>query len=52
MPDNPVVRYHFGAVLAKQGNRKKAKAELAAALKISGKFQGAEKAKAILNELK
>jgi tetratricopeptide (TPR) repeat protein len=51
LPENPIVRYHCGAVLAKQGSTKKAKAEIEAALKKIFDFYDAEMAKEILDEL-
>lgn len=47
-PDNPVHRYHYGAALLKAGQSAAGQKELEAALKLSGDFDGADKAKALL----
>lgn len=44
----PICRYHLGAVLLKSGSQVAGKKELAAALRQSGTFYGAGKAKALL----
>ncbi len=46
------VTNYYGAVLAKRGETKKAKAELGAAIKISSEFIGAAAVKKILEGLK
>ncbi len=48
MPDNPQVHYHLGAALLKNGNQAAGKKELVAALKISGNFDGAARARELL----
>ncbi len=47
-PRNPIHRYHYGAALLKNGQVEVGRKELAAALKLSGEFDGAEKARALL----
>ncbi len=47
-PANPNHRYHFGVTLLKSGQTAQGRKELAAALKISKEFDGAEKARALL----
>jgi tetratricopeptide (TPR) repeat protein len=51
MPNNPVVRYHLGMAYYKKGDKKLAKEELSASLKLSKEFSGAEDAKKIVAEL-
>ena len=51
MPGNPVVRYHLGMAYYKKGDKKLAKEELTASLKLSKEFPGAEEAKKIVAEL-
>jgi Flp pilus assembly protein TadD len=48
MPDNPVHRYHLGAAFLKSGNQVAGRKELETALRISGTFEGAAKARALL----
>lgn len=50
-PGNPVHRYHYGAALLKLGQTAVGQKELAAALKISREFDGAEKARALLGAM-
>ena len=52
LPNQALVRYHLGMAYHKNGNRDLAKKELAEALKIDPKFQGADEARATLNALK
>ena len=47
----PVVRYHLGMAYYKNGERKQAKMELEASLKLDPGYRGAEEAKKILQEL-
>jgi tetratricopeptide (TPR) repeat protein len=47
-PRNPVHRYHLGAALLKDGKTESGRNELEAALKISGTFDGAAQARALL----
>ena len=51
-PDNPIIRYHLGAAYYKLGSREEASAELETALKMNDKFEGAEDARRLLEELK
>jgi tetratricopeptide (TPR) repeat protein len=48
MPGNPMNRYHLGVALLKAGNPAAGKMELSEALRISGNFDGADKARALL----
>ena len=48
MPRNPTHRYHYGAALLKDGQTEAGRKELAAALQLSGGFDGAEKARTLL----
>jgi cytoskeletal protein CcmA (bactofilin family) len=50
MPGNPVHRYHLGAALQKSGNQAAGRKELETSLQISGNFDGAVKARALLAE--
>jgi tetratricopeptide (TPR) repeat protein len=52
LKDNPSIRFHHGMVLAKQGKKKEAAAELKAALALDPKFPGADEAKKTLEGLK
>ena len=47
-PKNPVHRYHYGVALLKGGDIVAGRRELAEALKLSGTFDGAVRAKALL----
>jgi tetratricopeptide (TPR) repeat protein len=47
-PNNPVHRYHYGAALLKVGQGAAGRKELETALKLSGDFDGAVKARALL----
>jgi Flp pilus assembly protein TadD len=47
-PKNPVHRYHYGVALLKGGDVTVGRRELAEALKLSGTFDGAAQAKALL----
>ncbi len=47
-PQVPEIRYHYGAALLKGGSQAEGKRELAAALKISGNFDGNAKARRLL----
>jgi len=47
-PDEPVIRYHLAAVLAKAGRKSEAKEELNAALRNNVSFASAEDAKKLL----
>ncbi len=49
-PDNPTHRYHFGVALLKAGQTEAGRKELAAALRLSGSFDGAAKARLLLGE--
>lgn len=49
---NPVVRYHYGMVLAKKERNKEARANLKAALSMSSDFPGVEDARKTLASLK
>lgn len=51
-PDNPTIRFHLGAVLAKAGRAKEAREELETALAASQSFDGAEDARRLLPTLK
>ena len=48
VPDNPAHRYHYGAALLKAGQSSAGRQELETALKLSGNFDGADKARALL----
>jgi cytochrome c-type biogenesis protein CcmH/NrfG len=48
MPGNPVHRYHLGAALLQEGYQAAGRKELETALRISGNFDGAAKARALL----
>ncbi len=48
LPDNPVHRYHYGALLVKSGRSEEGRKELKAALGLSREFDGADKARALL----
>jgi Flp pilus assembly protein TadD len=50
MPGNPVHRYHLGVALQKSGNQTAGRKELETSLRISGNFDGAVKARALLAE--
>lgn len=50
--NNASIRYHHGMVLAKNGKKKEAAAELKAALSLDPKFHGADEAKKTLAALK
>ncbi len=47
-PGNPVNRYHLGAALLKSGHRVAGKRELSKALRLSGNFDGAAKARELM----
>ena len=47
-PGTPLHHYHLGAALLKNGNQTAGRKELEAALRLSGTFYGAEKARALL----
>jgi len=47
---NPTARYHLGAALLKNGETAAGRKELAAALKLSGEFTGADRARALLRK--
>jgi tetratricopeptide (TPR) repeat protein len=47
-PNNPVHRYHYGAALLKVGQTAAGRKELETALRISGNFDGVDKARALL----
>ena len=49
MPGNPLHRYHLGVALLKSGNQIAGRKELEASLRISGTFDGAAKARALLS---
>ena len=51
MPRQAEVRYHYGMALHKTGKTKEAQAELATALNLSTKFNGAAEAKATLAKM-
>lgn len=51
-PGNPAHRYHYGMALLKVGQTAAGRKELEAALKISGNFDGAAKAKAALGGMR
>ena len=48
IPGNPLHRYHLGASLMKVGKQGAGRKELAEALRISGTFDGAARARALL----
>lgn len=48
MPGNPIHHYHLGVALLKSGRHSAGKRELSEALKISGTFDGAAKARELL----
>jgi tetratricopeptide (TPR) repeat protein len=50
-PNNPLFRYHLGAVLARSGRPAEARAELQAALKLSPDFHGAAETRKVLASL-
>ena len=50
MPGNPTHHYHLGAALLTAGQTEKGKHELATALKLSGSFDGAGKARELLQK--
>ncbi len=50
-PENPVIRYHLAAALAKSGRKGEAKAELAVALAGQPDFPGLAQARALRDEL-
>lgn len=52
LESNPVVRYHYGMLLAKRGERALAEKELASALSLDAQFSGAREAQEILVSLK
>jgi len=49
---NPTVIYHLGLAYHQKGESDKARAELKRALELSGSFEGAEHARALLAEMK
>lgn len=49
MPGNPMTHYHLGAALLKSGNQAAGRKELEVSLRISGTFDGAAKARALLS---
>jgi tetratricopeptide (TPR) repeat protein len=51
-PNNPVHHYHYGAALLKAGDGAGGRREMAAALKISGNFDGAARARVLLGKKK
>ncbi len=51
LPDNPIVRYHYGMAQQKNGDSAGAKTSLQAALKLSKNFPGADEARKTLKEL-
>jgi tetratricopeptide (TPR) repeat protein len=51
LPDNPTVHYHLGMAYYKKGDKKLAKEELKASLRISKDFPGSEEARRVLKEL-
>jgi putative PEP-CTERM system TPR-repeat lipoprotein len=51
-PNNPEIRYHLAAVLAKTGRKNEARDELESALKVSQAFESAAEADALLKSLK
>ncbi|MEK7306362.1 MAG: tetratricopeptide repeat protein, partial [Nitrospirota bacterium] len=51
LESNPLVRYHLGMAYYKNGDKDQAKKELAASLKQSSNYPGADEAKKVLQEL-
>jgi tetratricopeptide (TPR) repeat protein len=51
LPDNPIVKYHYGMALLKNGDKAAAKQALESSLKLSANYPGAEDAKQALKEL-
>ena len=51
LPENPVVQYHYGLALHKNGNSSLAKKTLESALKLNQNFQGADEARKVIKEL-
>lgn len=52
LPDNPSIHYHLGMAYYEKGDKKFAKEELIASLKISDKYPESEDARKVLSELK
>ena len=52
LPNEPSVRYRYASVLAKSGNRERARAEVSSALSLDKPFPEREEAVALLQELK
>jgi tetratricopeptide (TPR) repeat protein len=51
LPENPVVKYHYGMALLKNGDKVAAKKALEGSLKLSATYPGAEEVKKALNAL-
>ncbi len=51
LPDNPIVKYHYGMALLKNGDKAGAKEALESSLKLSATYPGAEDAKQALKAL-
>ena len=51
-PDNPIINYHMGLAYYKNNQPDKASKFLEEALKIDQDFQGAEKARSLLKEIR
>lgn len=51
VPNNPVIRYHYGVALMLSGKPEEARRELAAALSHDKQFPGSEHARALLKDL-
>ena len=49
--DYPVIRYHLGLALHKKGNMESARIELEKALSLNDKFDGADEARKLLEEI-
>lgn len=52
IPENPMVHYHLGLAYHKKGEKELAITQLEQALKLSQEFDGADTAKALLQEIK
>jgi tetratricopeptide (TPR) repeat protein len=51
LPENPVIKYHYGMALMKNGDKPAAKKALESSLKLSASYPGSDEAKAALKQL-